>query len=108
MIFYDYDCSKCGIFELRQSIHDDALTSCPQCGSPIHRIIHSPEVMWLGRFRFMKGNPEVDMDKIEAEQKRDQMKIIDGKIKEGLKERSVRCPFQHQKVKRTWDPASEL
>ena len=83
---YVYDCSSCGKFELSQSIHDDALTSCPQCNHSVHRVICPSEVIWKGRFRFMKGNPEVDMDKIEASERKAEAKTIDGKIHEGLKE----------------------
>jgi putative FmdB family regulatory protein len=36
-------CSKCkGSFEIMQSIKDDKLVECPECGSPIHRIICAP------------------------------------------------------------------
>lgn len=86
MISYVYDCAECGKFELQESIHDDALTSCPSCSGLIHRVIFPAEVIWLGRFRWMKGNPEVDMDKIEAREQKAEAKIIDGKIYEGLKE----------------------
>ena len=36
---YDYQCKKCGTFELWQSIKDDALTKCPKCGSKVERLI---------------------------------------------------------------------
>ena len=32
MCRYDYECSHCGIMEITHSIHDDALTKCPECG----------------------------------------------------------------------------
>jgi len=85
-MIYVYDCPKCGRFELQQSIHDDAIAGCPQCGSPIHRVIYPSEVIWKGNFRWMKGNPEVDMDKIEAEENKARAKEIDGKIAAGLEE----------------------
>lgn len=37
-MIYEYECKKCGTFEVIQSIHDAALTTC-ECGSPIERII---------------------------------------------------------------------
>ena len=85
-MIYVYNCSGCGEFEFKQSIHDDALTYCPECGNSIYRVIYPTEVLWKGRFRWMKGNPEVDMDKIEASERKAEAKIIDGKIYEGLKE----------------------
>lgn len=36
---YQYKCEKCGVFEVQQSIKDEALTECPNCSSPVHRII---------------------------------------------------------------------
>lgn len=39
MPIYEYDCSKCGIFEYRQSFSDPALERCPTCGGPVKRII---------------------------------------------------------------------
>ena len=36
---YDYSCEKCGTFELWQSIKDNALSACPQCGSKVERLI---------------------------------------------------------------------
>lgn len=36
-------CAKCkGSFEIMQSIKDDKLVECPECGSPVHRIICAP------------------------------------------------------------------
>jgi putative FmdB family regulatory protein len=39
MPIYDYRCEKCGAFEVKQRITEDALTVCPTCGSEVHRII---------------------------------------------------------------------
>ena len=30
---YDYHCARCGEMEIFQSIREDALTACPECGS---------------------------------------------------------------------------
>ena len=36
-------CAKCrGGFEISQSIKDDRLTACPDCGAPIERVIQAP------------------------------------------------------------------
>ena len=34
MMLYDYGCNECGetLKDVRQSIHDEALTTCPTCG----------------------------------------------------------------------------
>ena len=36
---YDYQCEKCGKFEIWQSIKDDAMKACPTCGSKVERLI---------------------------------------------------------------------
>ena len=43
-------CEKCAQeFEVAQSIRDDRLTVCPECGRPIQRLIQAPA---LGRSKF--------------------------------------------------------
>lgn len=52
MPVYDYEaispdkgCRHCaGGFETTQSIHDPRLTACPECGSPIRRVITAPAI----------------------------------------------------------------
>lgn len=41
---YEYECEACTKgFEIYQSIHDDSLVECPECGSPsLFRVIHPP------------------------------------------------------------------
>ncbi|HJT25121.1 MAG TPA: zinc ribbon domain-containing protein [bacterium] len=36
---YEYQCEKCGHFELWQSIKDNALATCPTCGSKVQRLL---------------------------------------------------------------------
>lgn len=36
---YEYECKKCGVFEKKQSIKDDALKVCPDCGEEVKRLI---------------------------------------------------------------------
>ena len=89
MITYQYHCPYCGKFEVRRSIFNSPLTSCPKCGEEeIYQIFTAPEVIWKGRFRFMKGNPEIDMDKIDAEQNREARKQAMGKVKVGLESKN--------------------
>jgi putative FmdB family regulatory protein len=38
---YEYECKSCGhTFEAFQSMSDDPLTTCPECGNHIRRLIH--------------------------------------------------------------------
>lgn len=49
MPLYDYQCDSCGHrFEVRQGIKEDPLTECPQCGSPIRRVIHPVGIVFKG------------------------------------------------------------
>ncbi len=37
MPIYEYDCPKCGTFEVMQNMNDPALTSHQECGEPVKR-----------------------------------------------------------------------
>jgi putative FmdB family regulatory protein len=39
MPIYEYECEKCGRFEVMQKITEDALTECIKCKSPVHRLV---------------------------------------------------------------------
>lgn len=46
---YTYQCDSCGHgFEAVQRFADDPLTECPECGSPIHRVIQPVGVVFKG------------------------------------------------------------
>jgi putative FmdB family regulatory protein len=46
---YSYHCDSCGHdFEAVQRFADDPLTECPQCGSPIRRVIQPVGVVFKG------------------------------------------------------------
>ena len=36
---YEYKCEKCGVFDYKQSMKDDALATCPTCGTEVKRLI---------------------------------------------------------------------
>lgn len=40
---YEYECDKCGRFEVKQSMSDSPLTACPECGGPVRKVM-SPSV----------------------------------------------------------------
>lgn len=39
MPIYEYECPKCGVFEVEQRISESALKVCPQCDAQVERII---------------------------------------------------------------------
>ena len=63
LITYVYECPNCGRSEIKQSIHDDALATCSQCSSSIRRVFQPAEVLWKGKFKWMKRQPYCDADK---------------------------------------------
>jgi len=87
-MYYTYHCDNCGDFEIKRSIHEDALTACPTCGAKIYQLFGNVSVLWKGNFRFMKFNPEVDMEKIEADQNAQALKQAKGRIHRALSEKS--------------------
>jgi len=45
---YLYECEKCGRFEEFQSITEDALENCPECGKSVKKIIGAPGIIFKG------------------------------------------------------------
>jgi putative FmdB family regulatory protein len=46
---YEYQCEDCSEkFEIKQSMKDDPLTTCPRCGKHVERLISSPAIMFKG------------------------------------------------------------
>jgi putative FmdB family regulatory protein len=49
MPLYEYACQDCGHrFEVRQGIREDPLTTCPNCGGKIRRVIHPVGIVFKG------------------------------------------------------------
>ena len=49
MPIYEYQCESCtDRFEVKQSMKDDPLTTCPRCGKRVQRLISSPAIMFKG------------------------------------------------------------
>ena len=49
MPIYEYQCEVCtDRFEVKQSMKDDPLTTCPKCGKHVQRLISSPAIMFKG------------------------------------------------------------
>ena len=57
MTLYDYQCEFCGVrFEYRQSINDEALEICPECGGAVHRLIHPVGIIFKGSGFYVTDN----------------------------------------------------
>ena len=38
-VIYEYECDKCGAFEVMQKISEAPLTECETCHGPVHRLV---------------------------------------------------------------------
>jgi putative FmdB family regulatory protein len=45
---YEYQCPKCGRFELIRKFSDEPLTKCPTCGSEIQKLMSAPAIQFKG------------------------------------------------------------
>jgi putative FmdB family regulatory protein len=45
---YEYQCPKCGRFELIQKFSDGPLTTCPTCGSEVQKLPSAPAIQFKG------------------------------------------------------------
>lgn len=49
MPIYEYKCDKGHVFEVIQSMSEDALTKCEECGAPAQRVLFAPAVHFKGK-----------------------------------------------------------
>ena len=57
MPLYEYECEVCGVrFERRQSITDDPLKACPECGGRVHRLVQSAGIIFKGKGFYVTDN----------------------------------------------------
>jgi putative FmdB family regulatory protein len=46
---YEYVCKECGHrFETKQSMKDEPLTACPQCGGELRKVLHAAGLVFKG------------------------------------------------------------
>ena len=48
MPIYEYRCENGHLFEVMQSMAEDALTECIECGAPVQKVLHSPAIHFKG------------------------------------------------------------
>ena len=59
MPLYKYECKACGVqFERRQSITDDPVKTCPECGGEVYRLIYPVTIIFKGKGFYVNDNPE--------------------------------------------------
>jgi putative FmdB family regulatory protein len=45
---YEYECPKCGTFELVRKFSDAPLESCPTCAQPVEKLASAPAIQFKG------------------------------------------------------------
>lgn len=65
MPIYEYRCDEGHVFETFQSINDEALTACTECGAPAERVLNAPAIHFKGSGFYTtdygrKSRPPVD------------------------------------------------
>jgi putative FmdB family regulatory protein len=48
MPIYEYKCDNGHIFDIMQSMFDDPLTECGECGAPVKKILHPVGISFKG------------------------------------------------------------
>ena len=48
MPLYEYQCPKCGRFEVIRKFSDPPLEACPTCGSAIQKLMSAPAIQFKG------------------------------------------------------------
>jgi putative FmdB family regulatory protein len=48
MPIYEYECAKCGVFEVNQRITDDPLRKCPTCRAKVKKLISNTSFQLKG------------------------------------------------------------
>jgi putative FmdB family regulatory protein len=65
MPLYEYECKACGVrFERRQSITDDAVRICPECGGEVRRVIRPAGVIFKGKGFYATDNRKAKPSKM--------------------------------------------
>ncbi|WP_273842928.1 FmdB family zinc ribbon protein [Rubrobacter calidifluminis] len=48
MPIYEYKCDNDHVFDIMQKISDDPLTSCIECGAPVHKVLQPVSIAFKG------------------------------------------------------------
>ena len=48
MPLYEYQCGRCGRFEIIRKFSDAPLTACPTCGQDVQKLLSAPAIQFKG------------------------------------------------------------
>lgn len=66
MPIYEYQCEKCGTFEVTQRITEKALSKCPTCKSKVKKLISNTSFQLKGTGWYITDYARKDKDKAAA------------------------------------------
>ena len=55
MPLYEYQCPRCGRFELIQKFSDEPLRTCPTCGGEVQKMLSAPAIQFKGTGWYITG-----------------------------------------------------
>ncbi len=54
---YEYACETCNhVFEIRQRFSDEPISTCPECGAFVRRVLHPAGVIFKGSGFYLTDN----------------------------------------------------
>lgn len=57
MPLYEYACDTCdNLFEVRQRFSDEPISTCPECGASVRRVLHPASVIFKGPGFYLTDN----------------------------------------------------
>jgi putative FmdB family regulatory protein len=58
MPIYEYQCQVCSVrFERKQSVYDDPVTTCPECGGKVRKLFFPAGIIFKGSGWYKTDNP---------------------------------------------------
>jgi putative FmdB family regulatory protein len=100
---YEYTCRDCGhTFDIVQSMWDDALTMCPECGGSLRKVFAPPAISFKGSGFYAtdhgkKSKSRSDDEKKTGEKKADTAASADGSKSASAKDTSGGPPEKSSK-----------
>jgi len=96
---YEYECRHCGIrFERRQSVYDEPVSECPDCGGAVRRVLFPVGIIFKGSGFYItdsrrpqpigdnNGNGKAKSESTASESKSGETKTTDKKSSSDSKE----------------------
>jgi len=81
---YEYTCRDCGhTFDIVQSMWDESLTMCPECGGSLRKVFAPPAISFKGSGFYTTDHGK--KSKVSAESRSDGEKKADTKASDGTK-----------------------